>query len=121
MSKKVLVVDDEETSRKILSIALDGKGLDISFATDGEEAVLKAGLERPDLIIMDIDLPRMNGYEAARRIRSIRGMDQVPLVAITARTAKYSAESAIEAGCTDFVTKPYRLSFIRKRLARFLS
>jgi two-component system cell cycle response regulator DivK len=120
MSKKVLIVDDEETSRKILTIALDGKGHQLVYAADGEEAVLVAGLERPDLIIMDIDLPKMNGYEAARRIRSIRGMEDVPLVAITARTVQYSAEMAREAGCTDFVTKPYRLAFIRERLSRFI-
>ena len=120
MAKKVLIVDDEETSRKILTIALEGKDHQLLYAVDGEEAVLMAGIERPDLIIMDIDLPKMNGYEAARRIRSIRGMETVPLVAITARTVKYTAENAREAGCTDFITKPYRLAYIRERLAEFI-
>ena len=120
MAKKILIVDDEETSRKILSIALEGKDREIIFAVDGEEAVERALKEKPDLIIMDIDLPRMNGYEAARSIKAAEGFSGTPLVAVTARTVKYSEEMAKEAGCDDYITKPYRLKSIRERLAPYL-
>ena len=120
MTKRILIVDDEETSRKILSIALEGKDRELIFAVNGEEAVEKALKEKPDLIIMDIDLPRMNGYEAATKIKSTEGFADVPLVAVTARTVKFSAEMAKEAGCDDYVTKPYRLNFIREKMAPFL-
>jgi CheY-like chemotaxis protein len=120
MSKKVLIVDDEETSRRILTIALEGKERRLLFAKDGEEAVETAVRERPDLVVMDIDLPKMNGYEAAKRIRSYAELEGTKIVAVTARTVKYSAEMARESGCDDFVTKPYRLAFIRERLAKYL-
>ena len=71
MFKKILIVDDEETSRRILAIALEGKENRLIFAKDGEEAVALARAEAPNLIVMDIDLPKMNGYEAAEKIRQI--------------------------------------------------
>ena len=120
MSKKVLVVDDEETSRKILTIALEGMGNAVIYAVDGEEAVLVAGLERPDLIVMDIDLPKMNGYEAARLIKATPGLRFTKIAAVTARTVQYSEEMARQAGCDDFITKPYRLAAIREKLNRLL-
>ena len=120
MTKKILIVDDEETSRKILSIALEGRERTLLYAVDGVEAVETALREKPDLIIMDIDLPRMNGYEAAKRIKAAPETAGTPIVAVTARTVKFSAEMAEEAGCVDFITKPYRLNFIRDRLAPLL-
>ena len=120
MEKKILIVDDEETSRKILSLALNGQNRTLIYAVDGAEAVETALKEKPDLIIMDIDLPRMNGYEAARRIKAEEGFADVPVVAVTARTVKFSGDMAKEAGCDDYITKPYRLNFIRSRLAPFL-
>lgn len=120
MGKKILIVDDEETSRRILGIALENKGHTLLFARDGEEAVATAVAEAPDLVVMDIDLPKMNGYEAARRIKETPGLRGTRIVAVTARTVKFSEEAARQAGCDDYVTKPYRLAAIRERLARLL-
>jgi len=120
MSKKILIVDDEETSRRILTIALEGRGHTLFFAQDGEEAVRTAVAESPDLVVMDIDLPKMNGYEAARRIKETPGLRATKIVAVTARTVKFSEDAARQAGCDDYVTKPYRLAAIRERLGRFL-
>ena len=119
-NKKILIVDDEETSRRILAIALEGRGNQLLYAKDGQEAVALARAEAPNLIVMDIDLPKMNGYEAAEKIRQIPGMESARIVAVTARTVKYSEEMARQAGCVDFVTKPYRLAAIRERLAKYL-
>jgi CheY-like chemotaxis protein len=120
MAKKILIVDDEETSRRILALALEGRDHALCFARDGEEAVEVATREAPDLVVMDIDLPKMNGYEAARRIVATPGLRGTKIVAVTARTVKYSEEMSRQAGCVDFITKPYRLAAIRERLSRFL-
>jgi CheY-like chemotaxis protein len=120
MSKKILIVDDEETSRRILTIALEGKDHALVYAANGEEAVQVALREHPDLIVMDIDLPKMNGYEAARRIKETPGLRRTKIAAVTARTVQYSEEMARQAGCDDFITKPYRLAAIRERLTRLL-
>jgi len=120
MVKKILIVDDEETSRRILALALEGRGHQLIFAKDGLEALEVATREQPDLIVMDIDLPKMNGYEAARRIRETPGLRRTRIAAVTARTVQYSEAMAQQAGCDDFITKPYRLAAIRERLARLL-
>ena len=120
MSKKILIVDDEETSRRILTIALEGLGHELVYARDGEEAVAVALREQPDLIVMDIDLPKMNGYEAARQIKATPGLRFTKIAAVTARTVQYSEEMARQSGCDDFITKPYRLAAMRERLARLL-
>ena len=120
MFKKILIVDDEETSRRILAIALEGKENRLVFAKDGEEAVALARAESPNLIVMDIDLPKMNGYEAARLIKATPGLRFTRIAAVTARTVHYSEEMARQAGCDDFITKPYRLAAIRERLNRLL-
>jgi CheY-like chemotaxis protein len=120
VAKKILIVDDEETSRRILALALEGQDNRLIYAKDGLEAVDLALREHPDLIVMDIDLPKMNGYEAARRIRETPGLRRTKIAAVTARTVQYSEEMARQAGCDDFITKPYRLAAIRERLARLL-
>ena len=120
MAKKILIVDDEETSRRILTIALEGHDHVLSYAKDGQEAVDLALREKPDLIVMDIDLPKMNGYEAARRIRETPGLRFTKIAAVTARTVQYSEEMARQSGCDDYITKPYRLAAIRERLGRLL-
>jgi CheY-like chemotaxis protein len=120
MAKKILIVDDEETSRRILALALEGKGHQLHFARDGEEALDLALREMPDLIVMDVDLPKMNGYQVTQRFREASGERGTKIVAVTARTLKFSEEMARQAGCDDFLTKPYRLAAIRERLGRFL-
>jgi CheY-like chemotaxis protein len=118
--KKVLIVEDEETSRRITALALHGAGRELLFAKDGDEALRMALEHRPDLIIMDLMLPRINGFEVARLIKRNNDLAHIPVVALTARTATYDQVQAKEAGCDDFITKPYRISFLRERLAKYL-
>ena len=98
MGKKILIVDDEETSRRILTLALEARDCVLVYAQDGEEAIEVAVREHPDLIVMDIDLPKMNGYEAARRIKTTPGLRRTKIAAVTARTVQYSQEMARQAG-----------------------
>jgi CheY-like chemotaxis protein len=118
--KTVLVVEDEETSRRILSLALQHTGRELIFARDGEEAVRMAGEALPDLIVMDMMLPKLDGFEATRRIRADPRLAAIPVIALTARTGDFDEHKAREAGCADYITKPYRIEQLRARLAPYL-
>ena len=120
-AKKILIVDDEETNRKIITLALEGEGREVIFAGDGEEAFTMAKANRPDLIIMDVMLPKINGFEATRRIRGDEELKDVPVIALTARTMDFDKKQAEEAGCDDFITKPFRIGELRRRIESFLS
>lgn len=118
--RKVLIVDDEETSRKILELAVGGGNRELLLAKDGEEALRLAREHHPDLILMDIMLPKMDGYQVVRRIKQDPALAAIPVVALTARTFDYDEDMARQAGCVDFLTKPYRLGELRVRLAKYL-
>ena len=118
--KKILIVEDEATSRKILSVALEGPDRKLIFADNGDQAVKLAQEHRPDLIIMDIMLPHLNGFDATGIIKSTPDLIDVPVVALTARTMKYDRDQALKSGCTDFIAKPFRVGDLRRRLSRFL-
>ncbi len=119
-SKKILIVDDEETSVSILTLAVGTKDRELIFAKDGDEAVRMALSHRPDLILMDVMLPRIDGYQATRIIKNIKELKHIPVVAITARTVDYDEEHARDAGCDDYVTKPFRMGDLRNKLEKYL-
>jgi len=117
---KILIVEDEETSLKVLTLALKRPGRELLFARDGEEAVRLAAAERPALIVMDMMLPKLDGFEATQRIKADPALAGIPIVALTARTGDYDERKAREAGCADYITKPYRIDHLRARLAPYL-
>lgn len=117
---KVLIVEDEETSLHILTLALQRHNRQLLFARDGEEAVRLATSERPDLIVMDMMLPKLDGFEATRRIKADPALASIPVIALTARTGDFDEHKAREAGCVDYVTKPYRIEDLRARLVQYL-
>jgi len=119
--KRVLIVEDEETSRKVIALALQRPGRELLFARDGEEAVRIAAEQLPALIVMDMMLPRVDGFEATRRIRANPALDGTPVIALTARTADFDEARARAAGCADYITKPFRIDHLRARLAPFLA
>ena len=105
---RILLVEDNEMNRDMLSRRLEKRGFLIDVAIDGEEGVAKALASSPDLILMDMSLPSIDGWEATRRIRS--GMEaRIPIIALTAHALTGEREKAIEAGCDDFDTKPIEL------------
>ncbi len=118
--KTVLIVEDEDTSRRLLALALQGAGRVLLFARDGDEAIRMAMEHRPDLIVMDLMLPRTDGFTATRLIKQNRDLQHIPVVALTARTASFDQVHAQEAGCVDYITKPFRVPFLRERLAKYL-
>ena len=103
---KVLLVEDNEMNRDMLSRRLERKGFDVVFAQDGSVAVELAGSEQPALILMDMSLPVMDGWEATRRIKADAATKGIPVIALTAHAMAGDKEKAMEAGCEDYDTKP---------------
>jgi len=103
---KILVVEDNEMNRDMLTRRLQKRGYDVGTAVDGEEALTMAGSERPDLILMDLSLPLIDGWEVARRIKQTPETAAIPIIAITAHAMRGDREKALEAGCDDYETKP---------------
>jgi two-component system cell cycle response regulator DivK len=118
--KKVLVVDDNEDNRQILVDLLSAAGYEIVAATNGLDAVSLATSEHPDLVLMDIQLPGIDGHEATRRIKATPELATVPVIAVTSYALAGDDRKAAEAGCDDYVTKPFSpralLAKVRERL-----
>jgi two-component system, cell cycle response regulator DivK len=107
MSKCILVVDDQEDLRGVLRDLLAGSGYTVIEAADGEAGVVRAKSDRPDLILMDIQMPVIDGYEASRRIKVDPDLKPIPIVAVSSFAMKGDEEKARAAGCDHYVTKPY--------------
>jgi two-component system cell cycle response regulator DivK len=107
MTKLVLVVEDQADLRGILSDLLTGSGYTVAEAVDGCDGVAKALSERPHLILMDIQLPVLDGYEAIRRIKADARLAATPIIAVSSFAMKGDEEKARAAGCDHYVTKPY--------------
>jgi CheY-like chemotaxis protein len=103
---KILLVEDNEMNRDVMFRLLSRRGYQVVFAEDGEAAIDQAIQEKPDLVLMDISLPKIDGYEATRRLRELESSRDIPIIALTAHAMTSDREKAFEAGCTDFETKP---------------
>ena len=103
---KILLVEDNEMNRDMLSRRLQRKGHDVLLAADGMQAILMAESEAPDLILLDMSLPVIDGWEAARRLKASPTTARVPIVALTAHAMAGDREKALAAGCDDYDTKP---------------
>jgi len=103
---KILVVEDNEMNRDMLTRRLQKRGYEVGTAADGEEALTMASSECPDLILMDLSLPLVDGWEVTRRIKQTPEIAAIPIIAITAHAMRGDREKALEAGCDDYETKP---------------
>ena len=118
--KKILIVDDNEDSRDLVVKALRQSGYVIIQAIDGEEALAKAFSERPDLILMDRSLPKIDGLEVTRRLRQDEAFQGVPIVAITAHAMRGDREKAFAAGCDDYISKPINVRTLPGQIQSYL-
>ncbi len=118
---KILIVEDNEMNRDMLSRRLERKGYTVSIAVDGQDGVNKAGAERPDLILMDMSLPVIDGWEATRRVKAAPETKHIPVIALTAHAMASDEQKAREAGCDDFDTKPIDLARLLEKMGRFIS
>ncbi len=105
--RTILVVDDFDDTRLLLRTWLERKGFRVVEAEDGIEAIALAQSETPDLIIMDMEMPQLDGLNATRRIREVEGLDSVPIVAVSAYGADQFREQALAAGCDEYVSTPF--------------
>ena len=106
MIRTILVADDNEVTRGILKDLLTDEGFNVVEAGDGEECIELTGAHQPDLIIMDIQMPKMDGLTATRLIRSRPEMSSIPVIAFTGYAMEHDRQSALDAGCSGFLTKP---------------
>jgi CheY-like chemotaxis protein len=118
--KKVLVVDDYDEIRLVTRRALESFGYEVVEASNGAEAVKVAQAETPDIILMDLSMPKMDGFATIHRLRRLLGLRDVPVIAFSAHTAKEIREDALAAGYSDYITKPVRLEKLKAALERFL-
>ena len=106
---KILLVEDNEMNRDMLSRRLVRSGYEVIIAEDGARSVAMAASDRPDLILMDMSLPVIDGWEATRRIKATPELCKIPIIALTAHAMATDREKALEAGCDDYDTKPIEL------------
>ena len=120
MKKKILIADDQAPSRELLRIILESEGYDVVEACDGAEAVVKTRQQPPDLILLDLQMPVLNGFEVVRILRSELQLARIPVVALTASAMHGDREKALEAGFTGYIAKPVRVAVLRTEVARLL-
>jgi len=120
MTKRILVVEDTEDNRQIIRDLLSSVGYELIEATDGAQGVAMAQSEHPDLILMDIQLPQIDGYEATRRIRAIPELARVPIIAVTSYALSGDEAKTREAGCDGYVAKPFSPRQLLAKIREFL-
>jgi two-component system, cell cycle response regulator DivK len=121
MSKCILVVEDQEDNRRILRDLLGNAGFELIEAESGEDALSAVMKQRPDLILMDIQLPQMDGYEATRRIKSNPEMKEVPVIAVTSYALAGDEAKARAAGCSAYVSKPFSPRALLAKVREYLA
>jgi CheY-like chemotaxis protein len=118
--KKILLIEDNELNRDMLSRRLSRRGYEVLVAVDGRQGVRLAREQMPDLILMDMNLPEVDGWEATRRIKADTSTRHVPVIALTAHAMPGDAEKAIAAGCDDYDTKPVEMPRLMAKMCAFL-
>ncbi|MBI3457065.1 MAG: response regulator [Candidatus Rokubacteria bacterium] len=118
---KILLVEDNEMNRDMLSRRLEKRGYEVVIAVDGQQGVTLARSEAPALILMDMSLPVLDGWEATRQLKSAAGTRAIPIIALTAHAMSGDREKAMEAGADDFDTKPVDLARLLEKIEALLA
>ncbi len=118
--RRILVIEDNRDNMVLITDVLTSLHYEVLQAADGEQGVQKAAEERPDLILMDLSLPRMDGWTATQLIKADAGLQHIPIIALTAHAMMGDRERALEAGCDDYISKPINLRELAKKLSKFL-
>jgi len=117
---KILLVEDNEMNRDMLSRRLERKGFEVVMAVDGLAGVEMASSSNPDIILMDLSLPEIDGWEATRRIKADPATQNIPVIALTAHAMAGDEKKALDAGCDDYDTKPVNLKRLLEKIENFL-
>ena len=118
---KILLVEDNDMNRDMLSRRLTKRGYDVVVAVDGAEGVAMAQAERPDLVLMDMSLPVIHGWDATRQLKASPDTRSIPVIALTAHAMSGDREKALEAGCDEFDTKPVELPRLLEKMEKLLA
>jgi CheY-like chemotaxis protein len=118
---KILLVEDNEMNRDMLSRRLTRRGYDVVIAVDGESGLALAGSEAPNLILMDMSLPILDGWEAVRRLKAAPATRHIPVIALTAHAMSSDRDKALAAGCDDYDTKPIELERLLEKIVALLA
>ena len=121
MTQRILVIEDQEDNRIILRDLLTSAGFEIIEAVNGQEGVTMAEAEKPDLILMDIQLPVIDGYEATRRIKGNPSLASIPIIAVTSYALGGDEAKAMAAGCDGYITKPFSPRLLLEKVREFLA
>ena len=117
---KVLVVEDNEMNRDMLSRRLQRRGYEVIISVDGEDGVNKAASDSPDIILMDMDLPILDGWAATQKLKAAPETQSIPVIALTAHAMAGDREKALEAGCDDYDTKPVEIARLIEKIETLL-
>jgi two-component system cell cycle response regulator DivK len=120
MSKRILVVEDQDDNRRIMRDLLTASGYAYIEAASGDEGLAAAQREKPDLILMDIQLPGMDGYEVTRRIKADPALGHIPIIAVTSYALSGDDDKAYAAGCDGYVTKPFSPKLLLAKIREYL-
>jgi CheY-like chemotaxis protein len=118
---KILLIEDNEMNRDMLSRRLTRRGYEVTIAIDGRQGVDMAASDKPDLILMDMSLPIMDGWDATRHLKAQPKTQAIPVIALTAHAMASDREKAMEAGCDDYDTKPVELPRLLEKIERLLN
>ena len=118
--KKVLVVEDDQDNREMVLKVLKYNGYGVIEAVDGQEAIEKAKTENPDLILLDLYIPKMDGYEVTRTLKGDQDLKHIPIIALTAHAMKGNREEALAAGCDGYIAKPINVRELPQQIEQFL-
>jgi CheY-like chemotaxis protein len=117
---RILLIEDNELNRDMLSRRLRREGFEVDLAVDGAEGVARTLATRPDLVLLDMSLPILDGYEVARRLKGTSETSGIPLIALTAHAMTGDREKSLEAGCDDYDTKPVELPRLLSKIRKLL-
>jgi two-component system, cell cycle response regulator DivK len=117
---RLLYVEDNEMNRDMLSRRLQRRGFEVLIAVDGEQGVAMAAAEKPDLILMDMSLPVLDGWQATRRLKAAPDTKGIPVIGLTAHAMATDRDKCLEAGCEDYDTKPVELGRLLEKIERLL-
>lgn len=121
MAERILIVDDNSTNLKLVTYLMQQHGYDVATAADADDALVSIRTSRPDLILMDIQLPGLDGLELTRRLKADPVTEPIVIIALTAYAMKGDKEKALEAGCSDYVTKPIDTRTLPQIVAKHLA
>ena len=121
MKKKILIIEDSETVMAIVKDTLENAGYDVVYSTDGNDAINKARLEKPDLMVMDVMLPNMNGYQICRMLKFDSITENIPVVMLTSRGQEKDKQMGHDVGCNVYLTKPVDLDLLVKTVNDLIS